>query len=206
LSDRSRAVSALAIMMTDVVGSTALRRSRGDRDADEILGLQAAIVHDEVRTLGGHVSKSLGDGFLISFPSTVAAVRAAVAIQQALQEHNATDAQRAVQIRIGIHAGPVTERDNDLQGQTVNAVSRVVDKAVGGQILTSDEVRKHAESLVEWSFLDSGLFFGCEGFRSAGGTTKCLGAIPQWVSGPARCRCGRRSSSEGWSGPACAGW
>jgi class 3 adenylate cyclase len=90
LSDRSRAVSALAIMMTDVVGSTALRRSRGDRDADEILGLQAAIVHDEVRTLGGHVSKSLGDGFLISFPSTVAAVRAAVAIQQALQEHNAT--------------------------------------------------------------------------------------------------------------------
>lgn len=53
MSDRSRAVSALAIMMTDVVGSTALRRSRGDRDADEILGLQAAIVHDEVRTLGG---------------------------------------------------------------------------------------------------------------------------------------------------------
>jgi class 3 adenylate cyclase len=42
LSDRSRAANALAIMMTDVVGSTALRRSRGDRDADEILGLQAA--------------------------------------------------------------------------------------------------------------------------------------------------------------------
>jgi class 3 adenylate cyclase len=42
LSDRSWAANALAIMMTDVVGSTALRRSRGDRDADDILDLQAA--------------------------------------------------------------------------------------------------------------------------------------------------------------------
>jgi hypothetical protein len=59
LSDRSRAASALAIMMTDVVGSTALRRSRGDRDADDILGLQAAIVHDQVAAFGGQVRKSL---------------------------------------------------------------------------------------------------------------------------------------------------
>jgi adenylate cyclase len=205
LSDRSRAANALAIMMTDVVGSTALRRSRGDRDADEILGLQAAIVRDEVRPLGGHVSKSLGDGFLISFSSTVAAVRAAVAIQQALQEHNATDAQRAVQIRIGIHAGPVTERDNDLQGQTVNAVSRVVDKAVSGQILTSDEVRKHAEPLVEWSFLDSGLFW-LRGFPERWRLYEVSWSDTSMSVRPRRCRCGRRSSSERWSGPACAGW
>jgi class 3 adenylate cyclase len=64
-------------MMTDVVGSTALRRARGDRTADDILGLQATIVHDHVTASGGWVSKSLGDGFLISFPSTVAAVRSA---------------------------------------------------------------------------------------------------------------------------------
>ena len=48
MSDRSPAAKALTIMMTDVVGSTALRRARGDRDADDILGLQAAIVRDEV--------------------------------------------------------------------------------------------------------------------------------------------------------------
>ena len=74
-------------MMTDVVGSTALRRTR-DRDADDMLGLQAAIVSDEVAAFGGRVRKSLGDGFLISFPSTVAAVRAAAAIQRALHENN----------------------------------------------------------------------------------------------------------------------
>ena len=44
MSDRSPAAKVLTIMMTDIVGSTALRRTRGDRDADDMLGLQAAIV------------------------------------------------------------------------------------------------------------------------------------------------------------------
>ena len=159
MSDRSRAATVLTIMMTDIVGSTALRRTRGDRDADDILGLQAAIVHDQVAAFDGRVRKSMGDGFLISFPSTVAAVRAATAIQRALREHNAADPQHAVEIRIGIHAGPVTERDGDLHGQAVHAATRVMDEAVGGQILTTDEVRKHAGPQVDWSFLDSGLFW-----------------------------------------------
>jgi hypothetical protein len=32
-------------MMTKIVGSAALRRVRGDRDADKILGFQAQIVY-----------------------------------------------------------------------------------------------------------------------------------------------------------------
>ena len=159
MSDRSQAATSLTIMMTDVVGSTALRRARGDRDADDILALQAAIVREEVLAFGGRVRKSLGDGFLISFPSAVPAVRAATAIQQALSKHNTADQQRAVEIRIGIHTGPVVERDGDLYGQAVHAAARVMAEAVGGQILTSDEVRKHAELQVDWSFLDSGLFW-----------------------------------------------
>ena len=145
--------------MTDVVASTALRRTRGDRDADDMLALQAAIVRDEVAAFGGRVRKSLGDGFLISFPSTDPAVRAAAAIERALQEHNTADPQHAVEVRIGIHVGKVTERDGDLLGQAVHAAARVMAEAVGGQILTSDEVRKHAEPQVDQSFLDLGLFW-----------------------------------------------
>ena len=159
MSDRSRVATVLTIMMTDVVRSTALRRARGDRDADAILGLQAGIVNEKVTEFGGWVRKSLGDGFLISFPSTVAAVRAAAAIQTALHEHNAADPQHAVEIRIGIHTGQVTERDGDLHGQAVDAAARVMAEAIGGQILTSEQVRKHAEPQVDLSFLDSGLFW-----------------------------------------------
>jgi predicted ATPase/class 3 adenylate cyclase len=159
LSDRSPSVKVLTIMMTDIVGSAALQRARGDRDADDILRLHAGIVSDQVVAFGGRVRKSLGDGLLISFPSAVAAVRAAAAIQAALQKHNIADPQRAVEIRIGLHTGEVAEQDGDLYGQAVHAAARVVAVAVGGQILASDEVRKHTELQVDWSFLDSGLFW-----------------------------------------------
>jgi class 3 adenylate cyclase/tetratricopeptide (TPR) repeat protein len=159
LPDRSRAANALTIMMTDVVGSTELRRTCGDQDADDILTLQAAIVQHQVAAFGGRVRKSLGDGFLISFPSEVAAVRAAVAIQRALGEHNTAEPQRAVEVRIGVHSGQVAERDGDLLGQAVHATARVMTEAVGGEILITDEIRKHAEPQLDYSFLDSGLFW-----------------------------------------------
>ena len=159
MSDRSREAKVLTIMMTDVVGSTELRRARGDREADEILGLQAGIVQSQVTAFGGRVRRSMGDGFLISFPSTVAAVRAAVAIQAALLEHNIADPQRAVEIRIGIHIGQVAERDGDLLGQAVHVTTRVMAEAVGGEILITDEVRKDAEPQLDYTFLDSGLFW-----------------------------------------------
>jgi class 3 adenylate cyclase len=133
LSDRSPAAKVLTIMMTDVVGTTAMRRTRGDRDADDMLALHAAIVREEVTAFGGRVRKSLGDGFLTSFPSTVPAVRAANAIQRALRENNTASPQRMVEVRIGIHIGKVTERDGDLLGQAVHAAARITAEAVGGQ-------------------------------------------------------------------------
>jgi class 3 adenylate cyclase/tetratricopeptide (TPR) repeat protein len=159
LSDRSPSAKVLTIMMTDIVGSTALRRTHGDRDADDMLGLQATIVRDNVAAFGGQMRKSLGDGFLISFPSTVPAVRAAAAIQRALEERSSADPQHAVEVRIGIHTGEVTEHDGDLLGQAVHVAARVVAEAVGGQILTTDEVRKLAQPQLDWSFLDSGVFW-----------------------------------------------
>jgi class 3 adenylate cyclase/tetratricopeptide (TPR) repeat protein len=159
LSDRSPSAKVLTIMMTDIVGSTALRSTHGDRDADDMLGLQAAIVREKVAEFGGRIRKSLGDGFLISFPSTVPAVRAAAAIQGALEERSGADPQYGVEVRIGIHTGQVTEHDGDLLGQAVHVAARVMAEAVGGQILTTDEVRKLAEPRLDWSFLDSGLFW-----------------------------------------------
>src|SRR4029450_3180941 len=137
-------------MMTDVVGSTALRRTRGDLVADAILALQAAIVHDQVTAFGGRVSKSLGDGFLISFPSAVAAVRAAANMQSPLHDHNKPAPQRAVEIRIGIDTGRFRQHDGDLSGQAVHAAARVMDEAIGGRILRSRGGAAHPEPHVWW--------------------------------------------------------
>ena len=157
MSDPSRAATALTIMMIDVVRSTALQRTHRDADTCDILAVLAGIVHDKVMAFGGRVRKSLGEGFLISFPSTAAAVRAAAAIQMALKRNTAE--QRAAEIRIGIHTGQVTEQDGDLYGPAVHAAASVTGQAAGGQILTSEEVREDAEPMLDWPFLDSGLFW-----------------------------------------------
>ena len=67
MTDVGRAVETLAIVMTDVEGSTALRLERGDAVADEMLRAHAEILRAEVARHGGCERQFLGDGFLLSF-------------------------------------------------------------------------------------------------------------------------------------------
>ena len=159
MSDIGRSAKRLTIMMTDVEGSTALRRTVGDVLADEILELHGLIVREQLGKCGGQERQFLGDGFLLSFPSPVSAIRCAVGIQHALEEHNTSDPQRQARVRIGIHVGEVSERDGQLYGQAVHVVARITAEAVGGQVLVSDVVREQAESQGTWRFVDEGLFW-----------------------------------------------
>lgn len=159
MTDIGRSAKRLTIMMTDVEGSTALRRTVGDELADEILGFHEVVVRDQIGKCGGQERQFLGDGFLLSFPSPVAAIRCAVGIEDAHEQYNASDPQRQVRIRIGIHIGDVSERDGQLYGQAVHVAARITAEAVGGQILVSDVVREQAESEGIWRFVDEGLFW-----------------------------------------------
>ena len=142
--------------MTDVEGSTALRRTRGDRFVNEILGLHGAIVRDQIGACGGQERQFLGD--FLSFPSSSAAVRCAIGVQRAHDEHNASDPEQ-VRVRIGIHVGEVSEREGLLYGQAVHVAARITAEAAGGQIFVSDAVRLQVEPGAEWRFVDSGLFW-----------------------------------------------
>ena len=159
MSDTGPSAEMLSIVMTDVEGSTALRRTRGDRFANEILGLHSAIVRDQIGTCGGQERQFLGDGFLLSFPSPSAAVRCAIGVQRAHDAHNASDPQRQVRVRIGVHVGEVSEREGLLYGQAVHVAARITAEAAGGQIFVSDAVRQQVEPGAEWRFVDSGLFW-----------------------------------------------
>jgi tetratricopeptide (TPR) repeat protein len=121
--------------------------------------LHGAIVRDQLGRYGGQERQFLGDGFLLSFPSPVAAVRCAVGIERAHEEHNASDPQRQVRVRIGIHVGDVSEREGHLHGQAIHVAARITAEAAGGQILASDVVRQLVEPEAEWRFLDAGLFW-----------------------------------------------
>ncbi len=159
MTDVDRQVETLAIMMTDVEGSTVLRMERGDEAADEILGLHAQILREQLHKHGGQERQFLGDGFLLSFGSPADAVDCAVDIQRALDEHNTADPERRVRVRIGVHVGEVTEHDGELYGRTLHGAARVMAEAAGGQILVSADVRDALEPAGTWRFVDSGLFW-----------------------------------------------
>ena len=159
MTDAGRPAETLAIMMTDVEGSTALRTTQGDVVADEILGTHARILRDQVRASGGQERQFLGDGFVFSFDSPLDAVRCAIGIQRALEEHNAAEPERRIRVRIGIHVGEVTERAGELYGQALHAAARVMAEAAGGQVLVSATVRDAVQPGGMWRFVDSGLFW-----------------------------------------------
>lgn len=147
----------LTVLFTDVEGSTSLRDRLGDRRADELLGAHETIVRTHIARHRGREIHFLGDGFLIVFDRATDAVRCAVAIQRALEERNRApaggplaqprggglDGDRLL-VRMGLHHGPVTLRDDNLYGQAVHAAARITAAAVGGQILASVAVKELA--------------------------------------------------------------
>jgi adenylate cyclase len=129
-----------AIMLTDIVGYTALTQ------ADEALTLallaeHAALLRPLFAEHSGREVKGTGDGFLVEFPSALQAVRCAVGIQRALHERNSfLPTDRAIQVRIGIHLGDVVHRDGDILGDGVNITARIEPLAKPGGVCLSRQV------------------------------------------------------------------
>lgn len=129
------------ILFTDVEGSTALTQRLGDAKAREVLRTHEQIVREALRVHGGSDVKTLGDGFMASFPSAMRAVECAIAMQRAFAEHNEA-AEEPIRVRIGLNAGEPIREEQDLFGTAVIVAARIAAKAEGGEILASDVVRQ----------------------------------------------------------------
>ena len=127
------------ILFTDLEASTALTQRLGDEGAQELLRGHNATVRAALGEHGGREVKHTGDGIMAAFPSAVAAVSAALAIQGALAS-GASD--REVRVRVGVNAGEPIAEDGDLFGTAVQLAARVTDHAEPGQILVSNVVRE----------------------------------------------------------------
>jgi adenylate cyclase len=129
-----------AIMFTDIVGFS---RQMG---VDEPRMLRLLDVHNEVIRHAvadhqGHVIKTMGDAFLVDFPSVVNAVQCAQAIQAQLHQHHAEkNKTEQIHVRIGIHSGDIVQRDGDVFGDGVNVASRLQALAEPDTICLSDMV------------------------------------------------------------------
>ncbi len=149
----------LTILFTDLEGSTDLRVRVGDATANELIRLHDDLVRSRLETAGSMETKSLGDGFMALFSSANRAIEAATSIQRAIQEHNESNPDQQLSIRIGLNSGDVTHAGGEVHGTAVHAASRIANKAQGGQILASQVVQDLAGSLGDTKIVDRGLFW-----------------------------------------------
>jgi class 3 adenylate cyclase len=130
----------VALLFTDLVGSTEMLGRLGEDAAEDLRRAHFLMLRQAVGEAGGEEVKSLGDGLMVTFPSSLQAVGCAVAMQQAVAAHNEKDPERALQIRVGIHLGEPVADDDDFFGTPVVVAKRLCDRADGHQILASDLV------------------------------------------------------------------
>jgi YVTN family beta-propeller protein len=79
-------------------------------------------------------------------------VSCALAIQSEL-----TEREHPIRVRIGLNAGEVLHSgDDELFGAAINLAARVMDRADGGEILTTDTVRQLVGTMTEATFRDRG--------------------------------------------------
>jgi adenylate cyclase len=126
------------VMFADVSGSTKLYETVGDAAAHSAIDLCVKLFAALTEQHGGRVVKTIGDEVMAIFPAAAQAGRAAVDIQLAVTEMAPVDKVR-LGVRIGLHFGPVVERDGDVFGDTVNLAARLTEMASRGQIITSVE-------------------------------------------------------------------
>lgn len=130
-------VSQVALLFSDLQGSTALYERVGDAAAFNMVREHFALLASIVRDHDGAVVKTIGDAVMASFGDPAHAVKAALAMQARIVDHDLV-------LKLGVHAGPsvmVTLNDRlDYFGSTVNMAARLQGQSQGGDIVLSRAV------------------------------------------------------------------
>jgi len=131
----------VAILFTDIVGSTELSQRLSPEAADEVRRGHFSVLRQAIAQTGGTEVKNVGDGVMAVFGSASAALGCAVAMQQGVEQDNRLGRHPSVGLRIGLSGGEVVPEDNDYWGDSVIEAARLCALCEGGQILASDVVR-----------------------------------------------------------------
>ncbi|WP_159711845.1 adenylate/guanylate cyclase domain-containing protein, partial [Geminicoccus flavidas] len=138
------AIRDVALLFTDIKGSTRLYQRIGDLNAFELVQQHFDRLREATRQHGGAIVKTIGDAVMAVYPDAAQAVAAALEMRDAIRRFSAGQSERAVAVKIGIHHGAaiaVTLNDQlDYFGHTVNIASRVQQMAGAGEIWLTEDV------------------------------------------------------------------
>ena len=145
-----------AILAADVVGYS---RMMGEDEAGTAKSVRESREASEsiIAAHCGRMFKTMGDGFLVEFPSVVGAVECALALQAetARQNENLPEARR-LQYRMGINLGDVLVEGDDLVGDGVNIAARLEGIAPPGGVCISGSAFENVQGRLDARLTDLG--------------------------------------------------
>ncbi|HLX13216.1 MAG TPA: adenylate/guanylate cyclase domain-containing protein [Bacteroidota bacterium] len=145
-----------AIMFTDMVGYSAVTQ-KNESLAIELLDRHRRILRPIFPEFEGQEIKTIGDAFLVEFPSVLQAVQCGMAIQRAMGDYNAaSDSTYKMELRVGIHLGDVIYQEDDIIGDGVNIAARIHEQAEPGGICVSQDVYNQIRNREGFHFEDKG--------------------------------------------------
>src|SRR5215813_6884828 len=145
-----------AILHADVQGYSRLL-GEDELATLEILTPYLAMMRTLVQQRGGRAVGSRGDSLLAEFPSVVAAMQCAVAMQQELKVRNAALPEaRRVAFRMGVNLGEIVVDGDQLHGDGINIAVRLEGLAEAGGICLSEVVYQQLKNRLALSYEDLG--------------------------------------------------
>lgn len=127
-------------LIADVRGYTAFTVEHGDEAAASLTGRFADVVDEVVAAREGRVVELRGDEALVVFASARQALRAAVDLQQRLQQEMAANPTLPLRVGIGLDAGEAIPVRDGFRGAALNMAARLCSLAAAGEVLASDGV------------------------------------------------------------------
>ena len=129
----------VTILFTDVVGSTRYWDLHADVKGRLMIDLHNRLIYPVIRRHRGKLIKHIGVAIMVSFRSPANALKAAIGIQQILEQRRKQDKNFRLKVRIGVHTGEALVENKDVFGDTVNLAARLERCARGEEICVSGE-------------------------------------------------------------------
>jgi adenylate cyclase len=128
------AVRQICILFSDLKGSTAMYRERGDALSYQAVRDHFAMMRRNVTAHNGAIVKTIGDAVMATFMDPAEGLATAIAIQREAQSP-----EHCLMVKLGLHFGPaIAVNANELLdyfGQTVNLAARLQRESEGGDIV-----------------------------------------------------------------------
>ena len=131
----------MVLLFSDIVGSTPYCARFGDAAGRQMQQLHYDLLEQGTVPFQGRVVDTAGDGAFLVFADAEAALHGVVAVQRAVSAANLARARaHQLQLRMGLHWGPVLTDGSAVSGDSVNLCARVAVSAAVGEVRLTREL------------------------------------------------------------------